>query len=1092
MLKQTKVNMFQISGDVFRALGLKIKIAITVIFSGLLIGSVILLTTSTFSNNFNDQLLDATLNGSSESETLHDKFIGGLLKPGFDEGSCVSRYTQSLLYRKPSPYKPSPYLVSKLRSYEKLHKRCGPGTKAYKKATKNLGHDDENYASKSVGKCRYIVWVAVYGLGNRILTLASVFLYALLTNRVVLVDQSKDISDLFCEPFPGTSWLLPRDFPLMKQIDGYNKEYSRCYGTMLNNHAISANSTPRHLYLHILHDSRDEDKMFFCTKDQDMIDKVPWLIVKANVYFVPSLWFNPTFQTELMKLFPQKEAVFHHLARYLYHPTNQVWGMITRYHDAHLARADDRLGIQIRVFSDKAGYFQHVMDQILSCTQREKLLPKVVSQEESKLNMSESQKLKAVLVTSLYPEYADRLKNMFWEQPSSTGELIEVYQPSGERYQQTDNKLHDQKALAEMYLLSLTDNIVTSARSTFGYVAHSLGGLKPWLLYQPRDASAPDPPCVRSTSIDPCHLTPPSHGCDADWGTDSGKVVPFVKHCEDRDNDDFGSFSNASRFEDIVVKHIQFRASSCDGHNMRAHSHLLHPKLRFNMKKLEDNILFKISGMMKLTITFATCLVLSMVLLLPSYNISNLNKSHLTTTGGLFATGFDEESCLSRYHQSSLRKPSPFKPSTNLVSKLRSYEMLHKRCGPGSDAYKRATKQLGNNNLINSNGGDCQYVVWTPMFGLGNRILSMVSVFTYALITDRVMLVDQRNDITDLFCEPFPGTSWLLPSDFPLTDQIDSFNRTHSHCYGTMLKNHTVNSTRTPSHLYIDIFHDSRDHDKMFFCEENQSFIKNIPWLVVKSNLYYAPSLWLIPSFQTKLIKLFPQKDTVFHHLSHYLFHPTNQVWGMVTRSYNAYLSRADEVLGLQIRVFSTPAGYFQHVMDQIVSCTQREKLLPELATKGSQNITKTPRLKAVLVTSLHPEYSDELKNMFLERPSSTGELIEVYQPSGERVQQTDKKLHDQKALAEIYLLSLTDKLVTSTRSTFGYVAQGLGGLKPWILYEPRHKKAPDPPCVRAMSMEPCSLKAPISACQAETIKTTPFVKYCEDRITGIKLVDEL
>lgn len=555
---------------------------------------------------------------------------------------------------------------------------------------------------------------------------------------------------------------------------------------------------------------------------------------------------------------------------------------------------------------------------------------------------------------------------------------------------------------------------------------------------------------------------------------------------------------------------------------MRAHSHLLHPKLRFNMKKLEDNISFKISGMTKLTITFATCLVLSMVLLLPSYNISNLHKSHLTTTGnkfsnsfqtslekninahlnylffhvlllgGLLATGFDEESCLSRYHQSSLRKPSPFKPSKNLVSKLRSYEMLHKRCGPGSDAYKRATKQLGNNNLINSNGGDCQYVVWTPMFGLGNRILSMVSVFTYALITDRVMLVDQRNDITDLFCEPFPGTSWLLPLDFPLTDQIDSFNRTHSHCYGTMLKNHTVNSTTRPSHLYIDIFHDSRDHDKMFFCEENQAFIKNVPWLVVKSNLYYAPSLWLIPSFQTKLIELFPQKDTVFHHLSHYLFHPTNQVWGMVTRSYNAYLSRADEVLGLQIRVFSTPAGYFQHVMDQIVSCTQREKLLPELATKGSQNITKTPRLKAVLVTSLHPEYSDELKNMFLERPSSTGEIIEVYQPSGERVQQTDKKVHDQKALAEIYLLSLTDKLVTSTRSTFGYVAQGLGGLKPWILYEPRHNKAPDPPCVRAMSMEPCSLKAPISACQAETIKTTPFVKYCEDRITGIKLVDEL
>ncbi|KAJ4915736.1 fucosyltransferase 6 [Raphanus sativus] len=541
------------SGDVFRASCLKTKILMTVIFGGLLIGSVILLS---FSHNFNDQLLDATsndqlldaasneellvatINGSSRSETPHDKLLGGLLTAGFDEPTCVSRYYQSSLYRKPSPYKPSEYLVSKLRSYEKLHKRCGPGTEAYKEATKNLGHGDEkNYANKSVGECKYAVWVAVYGLGNRILTLTSVFLYALLTERVVLVDQSKDISDLFCEPFPGTSWLLPNDFPLMKKIDGYGRGYSRCYGTMLNNHAISVNSTPSHLYLDILHDSRDEDKMFFCPKDQTMIDKVPWLVFKTNVYFVPSLWFSPTLRPELMKLFPQKEAVFHHLARYLFHPTNQVWGMITRYYKAHLARADETLGIQVRVFSDQAGYLQHVMDQILSCTQREKLLPQVVAQEESKVNVSTNQKLKAVLVTSLDPEYADRLKNMFWEQPSSTGEIIEVYQPSGEKFQQTDKKIHDQKALAEMYLLSLTDKIVTSARSTFGYVAHSLGGLKPWLLYQPKGFTAPDPPCIRSTSIDPCHLTPPSHGCDADWGTYSGKVVPFVRECEDREHD---------------------------------------------------------------------------------------------------------------------------------------------------------------------------------------------------------------------------------------------------------------------------------------------------------------------------------------------------------------------------------------------------------------------------------------------------------------------------------------------------------------------------------------------------------------------------
>ncbi|XP_010495755.1 PREDICTED: probable fucosyltransferase 9 [Camelina sativa] len=539
---------------------------------------------------------------------------------------------------------------------------------------------------------------------------------------------------------------------------------------------------------------------------------------------------------------------------------------------------------------------------------------------------------------------------------------------------------------------------------------------------------------------------------------------------------------------------------------------------------------------MKLTITITTCLVLSLVLLLlSSSNFFNRHKSDFTFTadnkiihlygsiyfsrnknlthllslchllkkgfkqprekllGGLLATEFDEKSCLSRYHHPSLRKPSPYKPSGYLVAKLRSYERLHKHWGPGTKAYKRATEQLGNNDVRSSGDHECRYVVWMPMFGLGNRMLSLVSVFLYALLTERIVLVDQRNDIPDLFCEPFPETSWLLPLDFPLTNQLDSFNQKHSRCYGTMLKNHAINSTTIPSHLYLDIFHDSRDHDKMFFCEGDQALLGKVPWLVVKSNLYFVPSLWLIQGFQAELIKLFPQKDTVFHHLARYLFHPTNKVWGMITRSYDAYLSRADERLGIQIRVFSKPAGYFQHVMDQILSCTQREKLLPELATPESQvtNTSSTsPKLKAVLITSLHPEYSEKLQNMFLERPNWSGEIIEVYQPSGEKVQQTDKKVHDQKALAEIYLLSLTDKLVTSTRSTFGYVAQGLGGLKPWILYEPRSRIAPDPPCVRAMSMEPCFLRAPLHGCQAKTIKTTPFVRYCEDWTTGLKLVD--
>ncbi|CAN8293642.1 unnamed protein product [Cochlearia groenlandica] len=512
-------------------------------------------------------------------------------------------------------------------------------------------------------------------------------------------------------------------------------------------------------------------------------------------------------------------------------------------------------------------------------------------------------------------------------------------------------------------------------------------------------------------------------------------------------------------------------------------------------------MLFRIfSRRWELTITIATCFVLSSKYSLYFYfyhwflkGSDDSKKPRDKLLGGLLATGFDEESCLSRYHQSSLRKPSPYKPSGYLVSKLRSYELLHKRCGPGTDSYKRAIKQLSHEHEKRSRSADeCRYITWVPDCGLGNKMITLVSAFLYALLTERVILVDQRKGLRNLFCEPFPDTSWFLPPDFPLINEIDHIDRGHSYCYGTMLRNHVINSTTIPSHLYLRLTGNYNDRDKKFFCEQDQTFIKKVPWLVVKSNIYFVPSLWLIPTFQTELIKIFPQKDTVFHHLSRYLFHPTNQVWGMVTRAYNDYLSRADEILGLQIRVFDRRAGYRKHVMDKILACTERAQLLPEIATLETQvsNTSSSRRLKVVLVTSLRPEYSDSLKKMFWERPTSTGEIIEVYQPSGERYQQTGKKLHDQKALAEIYLLSLTDNIVTSARSTFGYVAHSLGGLKPWLLYKRVGRTAPDLPCVRAMSMEPCFHKAPLYGCQSKIIKNTYFVMRCEDWNTGIKLVD--
>lgn len=468
-------------------------------------------------------------------DNLHD----GLIAPVFDESSCLSRY-QSNLYRKFSPHKPSSHLLSRLRRYEDLHKKCGPHTKPYNKTLEQLkSHKGTNSVSSSSAECKYVVWISYSGLGNKILTIASAFLYALLTNRVLLVDPGKDMADLFCEPFPGNSWLLSNDFPIKDRFDKFDQKSPHCHGNMLkkkNNYIFnsSSKSVPSFLYLHLAHDYDDQDKLFFCDEDQGLIEKVPWLIMRTDNYFVPSLFLMPSFEQELEKLFPEKETVFHHLGRYLFHPSNHVWGLITRYYQSYFAKADERIGIQVRTFEGGPSPLKHVMNQIYTCIFKEKLLPEVDKQKPIVTAPSGIPKLKSVLITSLTSGYFETLRNLYWEHPNVTGDFIGVFQPSHEGHQQTDkNLMHDRKAWAEMYLLSLSDVLVTSAWSTFGYVAQGLGGLKPWILYKPENQTTPNPACGRVMSMEPCFHAPPFYDCKGKRGIDTGAIVPHVRHCED-------------------------------------------------------------------------------------------------------------------------------------------------------------------------------------------------------------------------------------------------------------------------------------------------------------------------------------------------------------------------------------------------------------------------------------------------------------------------------------------------------------------------------------------------------------------------------
>ncbi|WJX20093.1 hypothetical protein P8452_09689 [Trifolium repens] len=464
---------------------------------------------------------------------------------------------------------------------------------------------------------------------------------------------------------------------------------------------------------------------------------------------------------------------------------------------------------------------------------------------------------------------------------------------------------------------------------------------------------------------------------------------------------------------------------------------------------------------------------------------------------GFLSSEFDKGSCLSRFQAYLYRKASPHKPSPYLISKLRSYENLHRRCGPHSKAYKRTMVKLKRfkSNKSNVTAGSCKYIVWTAANGLGNRMVSIASTFLYAILTDRVLLVEFHDDMVGLFCEPFPNSSWILPKDFPFSD-----NR-KVEIYEIMLKRDKEKTSKLllPSTIGVrlNMYHSSNDHELFFSCDHNQHLLHKVPLLIVTSDQYFVPTLFMVPSFNQELNKMFPNKDTVFHHLGRYLFLPSNDVWGPTKRFYQAYLARAEVKIGIQIRVFNPDLTPYETIMGQVLKCTQNHTILPGFAT----NISKDPPLKnqilkSVLVTSLYPQYGENLRTMYLKKPTVTGEIVGVYQPSHEDHQKFGDNLHNKKALTDIYLLSLCDVLVTSSLSTFGYVAQGLGGIKPLILKKLLDSDIPDSPCVQDFSMEPCFHITPKLDCMEKPIDDVgtmfPYMKKCVDYKSGVKLVNDI
>ncbi|CAO2819942.1 unnamed protein product [Amaranthus hypochondriacus] len=447
----------------------------------------------------------------------------------FDKSSCISRYQYSSYY-KSKHYKfhnPSPYLVSKIRNYEKLHTKCGPKSQSYTKLINKLTQSNHINHNQSL-PCKYLVWRPVNGLGNRMLSMASSFLYSLLQNRVFLLEFEPEMDNLFCQPFPNSTWVLPKNFP-------YSSNWSQLPTLKNRENGL----IPSFLYLNMQHGEGLGDhnlQHFHCNETLSFLEKIPVLIIISDQYFIPWLFMSPFFKLELNKMFLDKGTVFHHLGHYLFSPSNEVWTLITSYYQAYLAKADEKIGIQIRVFHQPKARVDDIVSQILNCTQSHTILPSFGNTTSGSTSQNTTLKSKVVLVTSLYPEFAEELRSMYLKKPTLNGKVIGVYQPSHEEYQKFQDNMHNMNALAEIYLLSLCDVLVTSPRSTFGYVAQSLGGLKPWIMLR-LGSKQHDLGCKRDFSIEPCFHHVPKNECEdkikINKSTNYNYLYPFVQKCED-------------------------------------------------------------------------------------------------------------------------------------------------------------------------------------------------------------------------------------------------------------------------------------------------------------------------------------------------------------------------------------------------------------------------------------------------------------------------------------------------------------------------------------------------------------------------------
>lgn len=452
-----------------------------------------------------------------------------------------------------------------LKEYEKLHRACI--TKVGK------GNLTEYFLSRDNSSgCKFLVGAIQdgAGLGNKVLSMVSGFLYAVLTQRVFVIPADTQVPGIMCEPFEGSSWVVDPEglfTPWHKHREMWNHSvqfYGEVDSVRKENEVIESwvygvlPADPPTFSCH-------PGGRFYCGTEQAYYDAVPWIYFDGCIYFLPKLFTIPSFRPVLEEIFPDRMALTH-ILRSVMLPSDAVWSRIHQVDMVYLRHADHRVGFQVRY---RAGIIQFqkyhdlIEKRVLECAISNGILPQNTSSRQQK-----------TLPAGSYPRRVGRVDNQSWDQssdpsvpspseevaptkssvttlfiaslfqglhvylteayvrnPLATGESIGLIQLTHDDTQAFSVE-EDLQALTEIIGLSLSDHLFVTPLSTFGGLAQAYGALVPWFI---ESRLVTEVPCVRAQTSDTCYQLPEQeYSCQYDPNQDGQLVydiVPYIKNC---------------------------------------------------------------------------------------------------------------------------------------------------------------------------------------------------------------------------------------------------------------------------------------------------------------------------------------------------------------------------------------------------------------------------------------------------------------------------------------------------------------------------------------------------------------------------------